>query len=104
MELVPSFSPLFLHLFGKFIGKSADLFLPDDTFWSHVVTLGGLFVADMKKFSINDTSEFIVQTQDEAEDRTGLVFSPFLKFSPSLLKLLGSLSQLHLSMLPRASL
>ena len=77
MDVVPMYYPTFLHLFGKFVGKSSDLFLPDDAFWSHALTLGGLFIADMKKFSTNST-DFTIQ---DAEDRTALVSSPFLLFN-----------------------
>jgi len=76
MEEEPSYLPIILHLFGKFIGKSANLFLPDDTFLTHLVTLGGLFVADMVKISTNST-DF---THQDAEDRTALVSSSFLIF------------------------
>ena len=77
MEEVSSYLPTFFHLLGKFVGKSSDLFVPEDTILNHALTLGGLFIADMKKFSTNST-DF---TSLEAEDRTALVASPFLLFN-----------------------
>ena len=80
MEEVSSYLPTFLHLLGKFVGKSSDLFVPENTVLNHAITLGGLFIADMKKFSTNSTDFTFL----EAEDRTALVASPFLLFIVSL--------------------
>ena len=91
MEVVPKYFPAFLHLLGKFVGKSSELFVPGDTFWSHALTLVGLFVADMKKFSTNST-DFTFQ---EAEDRTALASSPFLLFN--IVSLVGQATGIFIS-------